>query len=154
MSAPKVGEGSEGDPQDVADIARTLRMAAAAVGREVEGVVGMFQDDAGTVFFDYTSPDLLTLSDLRDTARDLAENARDVVCTYPEVTVRVLSKDFAYSIADSFVAATMQDGSKMEITSRVTDIWQRIDGRWQAIHEHGSVPIDMATGMAILDRAK
>ncbi len=41
-----------------------------------------------------------------------------------------------------------KDGKKVEITIRVTDAFQKIDGKWLIFHEHVSVPVDLNTGMA------
>jgi len=38
----------------------------------------------------------------------------------------------------------------MELNIRVTEIYQRINGKWQIIHEHASVPVDIKTGKADL----
>ena len=43
-----------------------------------------------------------------------------------------------------------KDGKKVEIAVRVTDGFQKIDGKWLIVHEHVSVPIDLNTGMADL----
>lgn len=144
-----VGNSSTGDPEVVNAITTTLRDAGRAVGQSVEGVVGMFHDDESTVLFDYLSPGLTTLSELRETAGGLA-NATDVVCLYPNVTVRVLSDDFAFSLADSHTEAHLPDGTLFDVNTRVTNIWQRIDGTWRCIHEHSSVPVDVATGQVDL----
>ena len=37
---------------------------------------------------------------------------------------------------------------KSEMWSRGTRIFQRVDGRWQMIHQHVSFPMDPATGRA------
>jgi hypothetical protein len=33
-----------------------------------------------------------------------------------------------------------------DFTTRVTDLYKETDGRWMVIHEHLSVPVDLATG--------
>ncbi|HTY56465.1 MAG TPA: nuclear transport factor 2 family protein [Candidatus Binataceae bacterium] len=47
-------------------------------------------------------------------------------------------------------AGTDKDGEQMELNIRVTEIYQRINGKWQIIHEHASVPVDIKTGKADL----
>jgi ketosteroid isomerase-like protein len=145
-----VGEGSTGDPRDIEEIVSTLHRAGEAVGREADGVLAMFHPDPSTVLFDYLAPGLTSLDELRQTATDLAERATGIVFSYPKVTVHVLSDDVAYSMAYSHLEATLADGPALTVNSRVTTIWQRIDGRWRAIHEHSSVPVDLATGTADL----
>lgn len=146
----EVGEDSTGNTQDVEEIVRTLRQAAEAVGEGSAGVVGMFHPAPSTVLFDYLAPGITTLDELRENAENLAQHATEVVFNYPKVTVRVLPGDVAYSMAYSHLEATLEDGSTMNVNSRVTNIWQKIDGRWRAIHEHSSVPVDVSTRTADL----
>jgi len=40
----------------------------------------------------------------------------------------------------------MNDGTSLDITTRVTHDYEKIGGRWLIVHEHVSVPIDMSTG--------
>jgi uncharacterized protein (TIGR02246 family) len=42
------------------------------------------------------------------------------------------------------------NGKKIDLTVRVTDVYEKIDGRWLVVHEHVSVPVDVATGKADL----
>jgi ketosteroid isomerase-like protein len=37
-------------------------------------------------------------------------------------------------------------GGTSNMTCRVTDCWQRLDGRWRIIHQHASLPCDLRTG--------
>ena len=145
-----IGQGSTGDPQDIAAILTILRRAGEAVGKESDGVVAMFDPAPTTVLFDYLAAGVTTLDELRTNAQNLADHATDVIFEYPKVTVHVLSADVAYSLAYSRVEATLDDGSRMRTNSRVTDIWQKSDGVWRAVHEHGSVPVDVASGKADL----
>jgi len=52
----------------------------------------------------------------------------------------------AYSHSIQHVSGTGKDGSKIEITVRVTDCYRKTDGKWLIALEHVSVPIDMTTG--------
>jgi ketosteroid isomerase-like protein len=42
-------------------------------------------------------------------------------------------------------------GSGIELWSRGTRVFQKIDGGWQMIHQHVSFPFDPASGAAKLD---
>jgi ketosteroid isomerase-like protein len=44
--------------------------------------------------------------------------------------------------------ATDKSGKPVDMTFRVTDVWQKQKGDWKIIHTHVSFPIDMATGKA------
>ena len=146
---PDIGQDSTGDPREVEAIVNTLRRAGEAVGKETEGVVEMFHDEPSTVLFDYLSPGLTTLEELRATAQGLVDRGTAVVFSYPKVTVRLLSDEIAYSMAYSHLEITLDDGSTSSLNTRVTNIWRKADGEWRAVHEHSSVPIDVASGTIV-----
>ncbi len=55
---------------------------------------------------------------------------------------------FSHNI-DRFIL-TDKEGKKLEFTTRSTDVYRKIDGKWFIIHEHVSVPVDLITGRADL----
>ena len=148
----EVGEGSTGDPQDVEAIVDTLHRAAEAVGKEVDGVVHMFHQVPSTALFDYLAPGITTLEELRATAAGLIGNATILDFSYPKITVRILSDDTAYSMAYSQLTMAGDGGSTTRTTARVTEVWQKVDGHWKAVHEHSSLPVDVSTGIATMDQ--
>jgi ketosteroid isomerase-like protein len=46
------------------------------------------------------------------------------------------------------LTATSADGKPVDITFRQTDFLHKVNGQWKILHQHISVPIDMATGKA------
>jgi ketosteroid isomerase-like protein len=56
----------------------------------------------------------------------------------------------AYSHSIQHVSGKMKDGSSVDLTVRVTDVYKKSGGKWLIIHEHVSVPVDLATGKADL----
>jgi ketosteroid isomerase-like protein len=55
---------------------------------------------------------------------------------------------FSHSIQRAVV--TDKDGKKADITFRLTDVYRNVNGKWLIVHEHVSVPVDLATGKADL----
>lgn len=45
---------------------------------------------------------------------------------------------------------TRKDGSKLNITVRVTDVYRELNGKWLIVQEHVSVPVDLESGKADL----
>jgi ketosteroid isomerase-like protein len=45
---------------------------------------------------------------------------------------------------------TTQDGSRLDVAVRVTDVLHKVKGKWLIVQEHVSVPVDLATGKADL----
>jgi len=58
----------------------------------------------------------------------------------------VTDRSLAYSHSIQHVAGTDKQGKKLDLTVRVTDVYKKAHGRWQIIHEHVSVPVDLETG--------
>jgi uncharacterized protein (TIGR02246 family) len=50
----------------------------------------------------------------------------------------------------SHVTSSDKDGKKFEMVMRTTDVLKKIKGKWLIVHEHNSVPVDLATGKADL----
>jgi len=48
------------------------------------------------------------------------------------------------------IACTDSKGGKTDLTVRVTDVYRKVKGKWLIVHEHVSVPVDLATGKADL----
>jgi uncharacterized protein (TIGR02246 family) len=55
-------------------------------------------------------------------------------------------RNLAYSHSIQRVTGTDKHGKKLDLTVRVTDIYQKMRGRWFVIHEHVSVPVDLENG--------
>ena len=43
-----------------------------------------------------------------------------------------------------------KDGNAMDVTMRITDVLRKADEKWLIVHEHVSVPVDLASGKADL----
>ena len=55
-------------------------------------------------------------------------------------------RNLAYSHSIQRVTGTDKHGKKLDLTLRVTDVYQKMQGRWFVVHEHVSVPVDLDTG--------
>ena len=69
-----------------------------------------------------------------------------------EISDLIIMTDGALAFSHSIQHAVLTDtdGMKVDITARVTDIYRKINGKWLIIHEHISVPVDLATNKADL----
>jgi ketosteroid isomerase-like protein len=54
-------------------------------------------------------------------------------------------RNLAYSHSIQRVTGADKQGKKVDLTVRVTDVYQKIRGRWFVVHEHVSVPVDLDT---------
>jgi uncharacterized protein (TIGR02246 family) len=66
--------------------------------------------------------------------------------------LRVTTGDgVAFSHSLNRMRSTLQDGQQTELWLRWTACFRRIDGAWLIAHEQVSVPVDLASGRALLD---
>jgi len=59
----------------------------------------------------------------------------------------------AFSYGLGRVSGRLRNGKKTEYWVRVTECYRKINGRWMIVHDHVSVPVDMATKKAELNLA-
>jgi ketosteroid isomerase-like protein len=59
--------------------------------------------------------------------------------------------DLAFAHSLNHVNATSADGRVTDLWLRWTACFRRIDGVWLVVHDHISVPADLARGRAVVD---
>ena len=69
---------------------------------------------------------------------------------FPDVRV-VAGDDVAFSYCLHRIAGTLKNGHQTDFWLRWTAGWRNTDGNWLVVHEQVSVPIDFASGRALLD---
>ena len=57
----------------------------------------------------------------------------------------------AFSRGLERMTGTLKNGQKFDTWVRFTECYRKTNGRWLAIHDHISVPVDLDTGKAVLD---
>jgi ketosteroid isomerase-like protein len=67
-----------------------------------------------------------------------------------DISIATNGGDLAFSHSIQHATGTFTDGKPMDLTVRVTDVYQKIGGKWLIVHEHVSVPTDIKTGQADL----
>jgi uncharacterized protein (TIGR02246 family) len=106
---------------------------------------------------DVVSYDLLEPLESRgvDKVRQRAEqwfDGYDGPMAYEILGLQVVAAfDVAYCYGLHHVGGTTKDGKKIDMHWRATQGFQRIDGKWRIVHEHGSVPFDMKSGKVSFD---
>lgn len=61
------------------------------------------------------------------------------------------SGDIGYGHMIVHVSFTAKDGTKLEHTARMTDVYRKIGGNWLIVHEHASWPAEFPSGKADLN---
>lgn len=60
------------------------------------------------------------------------------------------SGPLAYSHSIQHFTCTGAKGNKVDMTLRTTDVYRKFNGSWRIVHEHYSVPVDVASAKADL----
>ena len=136
---------------DEADIRRRIETLASAVrALDLEGVKAIYAPDLVT--FDIVPP----LQHVGAPAK--WNNWADVFTTYQrplEYEIRDLTitvgDDVAFGRSLNRISGTMKNGKKSDYWLRWTTCFRKIDGTWLMVHDHVSVPVDFASGRAMLD---
>ena len=136
---------------DEADIRRRIDNCAKALhAMDLEGVMALYAPDI--VSFDIVSP-------LRHVGAEAKRQQWvDAFATYQpplgyefhDVTITV-SDDVAFAYSLNRVSGTLRTGQRSEFWVRWTACFRKIDGNWLIVHDQVSVPVDFATGRALLD---
>ncbi|MGH8013617.1 MAG: YybH family protein [Candidatus Binataceae bacterium] len=108
-------------------------------------------DPNDVAIYDFEPP--LDYSGKAAVSKDLAnffDNAKDIKGHFMQLQV---VSDGTLGIANSIQHFTWtgKDGKPMAATFRVTDCLHNVDGHWKIFHSHVSVPVDPATGKAVMD---
>jgi ketosteroid isomerase-like protein len=61
--------------------------------------------------------------------------------------------DNGYCAFSYHVTGVLQSGDVVDMWVRATLVCRRVEGRWQVVHAHESVPFDAATGKALISEA-
>ena len=148
-AAPR-GNGPTKDEQEI----RALedRFVTAVKAKDVEGIMKGYAPGAELFVFDVVPPRQYVGFDAYK--KDWQELFADFPGPIDKFEISDLSVttdgNLGYGHSIQRVVMTGKDGSKMDLTVRLTDCYRKIDGKWLITHEHVSVPVDLGTGKADL----
>jgi ketosteroid isomerase-like protein len=128
-----------------------MRFAAAFAARDLDGVMKAYAPGKDLVVFDVVPPREYVGWDAyrADWKTTLAGFKGPINVKISELKIET-SAPLAYSRSIQHVSGTGVDGQPRDLTVRVTDVYRKIGGHWLIVHEHVSVPVDLATGKADL----
>ena len=121
--------------------------AVAFRAKDLDKVMALYEHSDKMIAFDVVPPRQYTGWDAyRKDFKDLFDMFNGPLTI--DVSDVEISTDgtMAYSHTIDHFTGTMKDGNKMDVTVRVTDVYRKIGGKWLIVHEHVSVPVDLATG--------
>lgn len=143
-----------------ADSTRNDKAAIAALEQRISTAVQA--KNANSILANYVTGDTLLVFDAIpprqyqgwQAYRDDWQGVLDQCADSPKMKITDLAVEvegsLAYSHSIQHFACTGAKGNAIGLTMRTTDIYRRINGKWLIVHEHNSVPADLATAKADL----
>ena len=124
--------------------------AKAFEAKDVDGVMTMYAPNITA--FDIVPPLRFQGADnyRKDYSQFFAQFSGPIHVEVPGMQVEV-SGDTAFAYGLERIVGKMTSGAPVDMWLRYTEGLKRIDGQWRVVHEHISVPVDMATGKASMD---
>src|SRR5262249_16325973 len=131
---------------------RIDKLAGAIRAKDLEGVMSIYAPNI--VSFDIGPP----LQHLGADAK--RKNWVNVFATFQHplsyefrnLTI-TLGDDVAFAYSLKRISATLENGNRADPWVRWTGCFRKIDGNWLMVHDQVSVPLDLASGRALLSLA-
>jgi len=136
---------------DEAAIQRLLDNGIRALrDKNIEGVMALYAPDV--VSFDIVPP-------LRYIGAEAFRNLWEQVFSSVQGPIGYELHDLNITVGDDVafthslnrISGTMTNGQKIDVWLRWTACFRKIHGQWLIVHHQNSVPVDLATGKAVLD---
>jgi len=148
-----VAYGADAQTKDEQEIrALEQRFAAAFKAKDVNAIMSGYVADESLFVFDVVPPrQYIGAKAYRKDWEDFFAAFPGPVDTFEISDLSVMTDGklgFSHSIQRAVL--TDKDGKKADIAFRLTDVYRKMNGKWLIIHEHVSVPVDLATGKADL----
>ena len=128
------------------------RWTEAAQGKNVDGVMSIYQPGPSLVAYDLVPP-------LQYKGWDAYRADYETFFGQYDGPIKFEFRDLVIAANETLgychelqrVSGTLKGGKKTEFWLRVTQVYRKIDGQWRVVHEHVSVPTNLETGKAALD---
>jgi len=124
--------------------------ARAFEAKDLDGVMAMYAPNITA--FDIVPPLQFRGADnyRKDYSQFFSQFSGPIHVEVPGMQVEV-SGDTAFAYGLERIAGKTTNGAPVDMWLRYTEGLKRIDGQWRVVHEHISVPVDMATGKAAMN---
>jgi ketosteroid isomerase-like protein len=119
----------------------------AVTAKDLDGIMKYYVPDENLVVFDVVPPrQYVGAAAYRKDWKEFLDSI-DGPLSF-ETTEYAVSADTNLAFAHSIqrVSGKTKNGGNFDLTTRVTDVFKKIDGKWLVVHEHLSVPVDLGTG--------
>ncbi len=149
LASTPVLAGSNADEAAIRNL--EARFAAALAVKDVDAIMQAYAPGDDLVVFDLVPPrQYVGWNAYRDDWKaTLAGFKGPINVQITDLKIET-SGPLAYGRSIQHINGTGADGQPSDLVVRVTDIYRKVGGRWLIVHEHVSVPVDLATGKADL----
>jgi uncharacterized protein (TIGR02246 family) len=122
------------------------RFVAAFKAKDVDAIMKVYAPDQTLVVFDVVPPrqHVGAAAYRKDWQTFLGSFEGPITVELTDFDVAA-DRNLAYSHSIQRVTGTDKQGKKLDLTVRVTDVYKKTRGGWRVVHEHVSVPVDLAT---------
>jgi uncharacterized protein (TIGR02246 family) len=122
------------------------RFVAAFKAKDVDAIMKVYAPDQTLVVFDVVPPRQYVgaAAYRKDWQTFLGSFEGPITVEFSDFDVAA-DRNLAYSHSIQRVTGTDKHGKNLDLTVRVTDVYKKTRGGWRVIHEHVSVPVDLAT---------
>jgi ketosteroid isomerase-like protein len=127
------------------------RYVKAVRARDLDGIMACYVSDESLLVFDVLPPRQYVGAQAykKDWQGFLSGFGGPITVEMSDLSITTAGK-LGYGHNIQRVAGTDSSGKKIDITTRVTDGYRKVKGKWLISHEHVSVPVDLASGKADL----
>jgi ketosteroid isomerase-like protein len=129
------------------------KWAKAFEAKDVNGVMAMYAPGAALTAYDIVPPLQYKGADAyrKDYTDFFAQFAGPIQVQIADEHIEA-GRNVAFAYGLERLTGKLTNGTAVDMWIRWTDGWKRMDdGQWRVVHEHISVPVDMATGKARMD---
>lgn len=149
LSVPKARTANNNE----AEIRKILdQWAKAFQAKDLNGIMAIYEPGDTLISYDIVPP--LQYSGYEAYKKDYQEFLDQfqgpVAIEYRDLKI-VAGDTVAFSRGLERMTGTLKSGQKLDTWVRFTECYRKTNGRWLAIHDHISVPVDLDTGKAVLD---
>ncbi len=123
------------------------RFAAAFNAKDVDAIMKVYVPDDSLLVYDVVPPRQYA------GAKAYRKDWQELLSLFPGPLKFEISDlhvfaagSLAYGYSIQHLTGADAKGQTIDFTVRVTDVYRKIKGHWLVVHEHVSVPVDLATG--------
>ena len=148
--SPAAGEPPADSTADVRDVFD--RWAKAFKAKDIDGIMALYAPGDALLAYDLVAPLQYRGKDAykKDYEEFLGQYSSPIEVEYRDLRV-VAGNDVAFLYALERIGGTLKNGQRSDVWLRATSGLRKIEGKWLIVHDHISVPADLATGKALLE---